>query len=226
MIRKKISKINEIWDYLLSLKGFGSTNFIRIVSTEEIFEAAKSRNFKEYSILQSMVRKGYLIPTFFKGIYLLRDPQEYIRQTIEVSVDELISMLFNYKFGDKWYFGLSSADYFSGRTWQGLRLHIVITNEFESQRKEFMGLKIVFRNLNYANFNNGIESRKYGKTVIRYSNKIRTIIDYGYYYLKLKVEAYLIIYRGHTHNNNTFIKESKSYSDYPYFNLIIKRAGT
>lgn len=212
----KLDKIDEIWGYLLASNK-------RIVSTRDVFEACRSRGFKEYPILQSMTRKGYLLRSCFKGVYLIRKPEEYLNRTLELSAEEAVAGLLNYRFGSRWYFGLSSADYFGGRSWQSLRELNIITNDFEPQKTAFMGLTLVFRNLKYGNFNKGIEVRQFGKTSARFSNQVRTALDYCYYYLKLNVPAFLLACRELAKSNKRIIRDSRLYSDYPLFNPIIER---
>src|SRR5690242_8005488 len=102
---RKVDKVDEVWEYLLASNK-------RIVSSQDVFEAAKARGFKERSILQLMVRKTYLLPSFFKGVYIIRTAQEYLAQTIGLTSQKMIVMLLNYKFDSNWYFGLESAHYF------------------------------------------------------------------------------------------------------------------
>lgn len=211
-----MNKIDELWDYLISQNK-------RIVSSEDIEEACSKFDFKKYSMLQSMVNKEYLIPTFVRGKYFIKDKDEYFSQNLKLNPEQMIAALLNNEFGDKWYFGLSSANYVSGKSWQSLRILTIITNEVKSKKVEFMGLTVSFRNLNYVNFQNGIEVKEINGIKFRFSSELRTTFDYCYYYLKTKVEAYLLYSKDSISNFSR--KDIMKYNTYPYFKYILNNLG-
>ncbi|MEW6329582.1 MAG: hypothetical protein AB1468_05730, partial [Candidatus Micrarchaeota archaeon] len=148
--------------------------------SSQIKEAAKSLGFSQAVVLNGLVRGGYILPVYFKGLYYLLDADEKQTKYLKRKSFEIVADICDKKFDKNWYFGLSSALYFNGISHQTPLELFIITNSHSSASFEFSGTAFKIRRSSAKDFLTEVKERG----PMRFSSPLRTITDYIYFYAK------------------------------------------
>jgi hypothetical protein len=169
--RPVLSKTGKVYNSLLSRSE-------RVVTSDDIKNVAKQFKMNARAGLDGLIRNGALEPVLFKGIYYVRNRDEQELQTIRVDPLHIIARACNVRIGKDWYFGLATALKLAG-AWgqQTLTTITIITKKrIQHSRSSFGGYAVEFKAISIPSFESNL--RIDGE--IRYSDPVRTLLDYAY----------------------------------------------
>jgi predicted transcriptional regulator of viral defense system len=156
----------------------------RIVPKEKLFTAIQNAGHSERVILA--LRKRGWIKYIFQGYYYVLTPEEKVRNYVQYSATEMLSVVLN-KLKVKWYFGLQSALAFNGITWQGHSTLIILNNKFSGVRT-VQGTRILFRKMQPKYFFGTYTKEAKNRITFYYSDGEKTLLDFAYFAEKYPYE--------------------------------------
>src|SRR3989338_9191289 len=151
----KQNNISQIYEALINRVG-------KIVKKEEIeriiieFNKSFRESLDAESIIKYLSRHNY-IKRIFLSFYYINLADERKRKYCKFEDRELLFLVLN-KLNIKWYLGLSSALYESGKVWQAPAIVNIINNKFSGKRK-ILGFDVKFYKMK-DNLFFAIESQK------------------------------------------------------------------
>lgn len=166
-----LSKTAKVYNALLSRSE-------RVVTSDDVKKVAKDFKMNPRAGLDGLIRNGALEPVLFKGIYYVRNRDERDLQTIQEDPLRIIARACNVRIGKDWYFGLATALKLAGVWGQQTLTTITIITKRRVQHSEssFGGYVVEFKAISIPSFESDLRI----DGVIRYSDPVRTLIDYAY----------------------------------------------
>ena len=169
--RHVLSKTAKVYNALLS-------RFERVVTSDDVKKVAKDFKMNPRAGLDGLIRNGTLERVLFKGIYYIRNREEQNLQTIQEDPLRIIARACNMRIGKDWYFGLATALKLAG-VWgqQSLTTITIITKKrVQHPESSFGGYVVEFKAISIPSFESNLRMDE----VIRYSDPVRTLLDYAY----------------------------------------------
>lgn len=160
---------------------------LRCVSTKDIEELCKRFGFSSTNVRTILIRKGALVPLFFKGIFYVRSSSELLTKTLPLDSLILATLACNKKFGKNWYFGLQTAlklNELSG-VQTSTKAFIITKRQIKSKTRSMNGMEFIFSKIQIPSDNGIME-----KNGLRYSDPVRTVLDFLHLGIKKKDTAY------------------------------------
>lgn len=152
-----------------------------IVSSGELADVCKAFGFPAKSVRVVLVRKGFLVPVLFKGLFYVRSANEALSGALP-DVFELVALACNKRFGKEWYFGLRTA--LSAFDVAGIRTQtkafVIVKKQVVPSVRRVGGLEVVFSQLKGASFIEGVEERG----GLRFSEPVRAVLDFLHFGVK------------------------------------------
>lgn len=166
-----LSKTAKVYNALLSRSE-------RVVTSDDVKKVAKDFKMNPRAGLDGLIRNGSLEPVLFKGVYYVRNRDERDLQTIQEDPLRIIARACNVRIGKDWYFGLATALKLAGFWWQQILTTITVITKRRVQHSEssFGGYAVEFKAISIESFESDLRI----DGAIRYSDPVRTLIDYAY----------------------------------------------
>lgn len=160
---------------------------LKCVSTKDIEELCNRFGFSPVNVMTVLIRKGALVPLFFKGIFYVRTSSELLTKTLPLDPLLLATLACNKKFGHDWYFGLQTALKLNEITGvQTTTKTFIITKKQVRTKIRSMGsMEFIFSKIKTSSPKGIIE-----KNDFRYSDSIRTVLDFLHLGIKKKDITY------------------------------------
>ena len=160
---------------------------LRCVSTKDIDELCGRFGFSSTNVRTTLIRKGALVPLFFKGIFYVRTSSELLTKTLPLDSLILATLACNKKFGKDWYFGLQTALKFNelSGVQTSTKTFIITKRQVRSNIRSMGGMEFAFSKIKIYSDNGIIE-----KNGLRYSDPVRTVLDFLHLGIKKKDTTY------------------------------------
>lgn len=189
---------------------FAMTNRrLRCVSSGDIAEICDYFGFSPSNIRAILIRKGALVPLFFKGIFYVRNPSELLTKTLPSDSLTIAALACNKRLGKNWYFGLHTAlklnDLAGAQT--PLKTFIITKKQLTPRMRKIGNMEFVFSRIKGVSFADGIIE----KHELRYSNPVKTALDFLHLGIKKNDTSYaqLVLDAILDWNKKQFISECK-----------------
>lgn len=160
---------------------------LRCVSTKDIEELCSRFGFSPANVRTVLIRKGALVPLFFKGIFYVRTSSELLTKTLPLDSLILATLACNKKFGKEWYFGLQTAlklNELAG-VQTSTKTFIITKKQVRSKIHSMGSMEFIFSKIKVSSDNGIIE-----KNGLRYSDPVRTVLDFLHLGIKKKDTTY------------------------------------
>jgi|GEM_PF-1254900 len=167
---------------------FSMTNRkLRCVSTKDIEELCSHFGFSPTNVRTILIRKGALVPLFFKGIYYVRTSSELLTKTLPLDSLILATLACDKKFGKDWYFGLQTALKLNELTGvqTSTKIFIITKKQVRSKIRSMGSMEFIFSKIKISSDDGIIE-----KNGLRYSDPVRTVLDFLHLGIKKKDTTY------------------------------------
>lgn len=206
---------------------FAMTNRgLRCVSSKDMAEVCNYFGFSPSNIRTILIRKGALVPLFFKGIFYVRNSSELLTNTLPSDPLIIAALACNKRLDKNWYFGLHTSlklnDLAGVQTPQ--KIFIITKKQLIPRIRKIGSMEFVFSQIKGISFTNGIIK----KNELRYSNPVRTALDFLHLGIKKKNINYaqLVLDTILDWNKKQFVSEYKNllkfYSTKTTINKIIE----
>ncbi len=160
---------------------------LRCVSTKDIGELCKRFGFSPANVRTVLIRKGALVPLFFKGIFYVRTSSELLTKTLPLDSLILATLACNKKFGKEWYFGLQTAlklnELVGVQT--ATKTFIITKKQVRTKIRSMGSREFIFSKIKIPSDQGVIE-----KNGLRYSDPVRTVLDFLHLGIKKKDTVY------------------------------------
>ncbi|MEW6529183.1 MAG: hypothetical protein AB1391_04800 [Candidatus Micrarchaeota archaeon] len=160
----------------------------RCVSSKDIVEICGLFGFSAANIRAILVRKGALIPLFFKGIFYVRNSSELLTKTLPSDRLILVALACNKHLDRNWYFGLYTAlqlNNLSG-VQTPTKIFIITKKQLIPRKRRTANIELIFSQIKGISFSDAIME----KNGVRYSNPVRTAMDFLHLGIKKKDTEY------------------------------------